>query len=59
MIINQYEDNGYLVTEYADGSSMKSIISTEVPPPPPEPEPEGMTMEDKINYIYYKNMGVI
>lgn len=61
MIKNQYEitenDLIYEVTEYENGTIVKSLKSQEtIPIDPPTPLP---TMEDKINYIYYKNMGVI
>ncbi|EWG12758.1 hypothetical protein [Cytobacillus firmus] len=61
-VLQKYKDGDYEVIEYtSDGitiSHTDRIIfnSPPITPEPSEPEP---TLEDKINFIYYKNMGVI
>lgn len=57
-ILNQYVDNGMKVIEYTkDGNTVSHTVKTpiqEIPQKTPQP-----TLDDKVNYLYYKAMGVI
>lgn len=58
-ILNEYVDNGMRVIEYTkDGKSISHVVKTPVPVEiePPAPQP---TLDDKVNFLYYKAMGVI
>lgn len=58
-VLKRYEQDGKIITEYTkDGLTVSHIVKSPIPQEiePEEPQP---TLEDKINYIYYKNMGVI
>lgn len=49
-IINSYIEDGFEYTEYSDGAIIKKAIPVVV---------TQITLEDKVNYLYYKSMGVI
>lgn len=57
-IINEYIENGVRVIQYSkDGITISHTVKALVPVEiVPTPQP---TLEDKVNYIYYKSMGVI
>lgn len=59
-LLSEKVENGFLIREYSrDGVSVSHTIKTQEPTEPIEPTEQAPTLEDKINYIYYKNMGVI
>ena len=61
-VLKDYIDGDMQVTEYTrDGLTVSHIVKTPVQSDIPEQKPEVIetTLEDKINYIYYKQMGVI
>lgn len=59
-ILNKYEGDGFLVIEYTvDGSTVSHTVKTPIQTEPIEPQEPQTTTEDKINFIYYKSMGVI
>lgn len=53
-VINQTEDEEYIYFEYANGNTVKIPKPTNDSPIDQEP-----TLEDKINYLYYKERGLI
>lgn len=60
-LLREYEEDGFKVQEYTrDGETVSHIVKTTiqvlVEPVIPTQVP---TLEDKINYLYYKGVGVI
>ncbi|WP_370221982.1 hypothetical protein [Cytobacillus sp.] len=60
-ILKEYIEGGYQISEYSrDGVNVSHTVKVPIQSEmPAEPEQQEPTLEDKINYIYYKNMGVI
>lgn len=58
-ILNEYEQDGMVVKEYTrDGKTVSHITKTPIQKESEETEQEEMTVEDKVNYLYYKEMGL-
>lgn len=63
MITKSYEinenENTYIVNEYENGTIEKVLKVSINTTPPTETENTLPTLEDKINYLYYRDLGVI
>jgi len=58
-ILREYIENGIKIAEFTkDGTTVSHTVKSIVPQPiePKTPQP---TLEDKVNYLYYKATGVI
>lgn len=55
-VIEQHDEGEYTIKNYSDGSSEKFLKSTGEISTSPTPQP---TLEDKVNYLYYKSKGVV
>jgi hypothetical protein len=54
--MRQYEENGYLITEYDSGSIVKSLISEVTPD---LPKGIKLTIEDRIEEINEQNLTIM
>ena len=45
-VLNQYEENGYIITEFENGTILKTIISDDIVEEPEQPEEEYISQEE-------------
>lgn len=55
-VVSEVEQDGIIIKTFSNGTIIKTPIPSEVTPIEVQ---EQLTLEDKINYLFYKEQGVI